>query len=98
MLIESDIPSLSAQDLRAAFDALELRVSVFAPTENGGYALVGCREPIDPVFEEPLNPGTERRCGRTMLDLVSRAIETLIRRAWREVISVQSALLRPGLR
>lgn len=51
VLIGSDIPSLSAQDLRAAFGALELHESVFAPTEDGGYALIGCRRPIDPAFD-----------------------------------------------
>lgn len=50
VLIGSDIPSLSPERLGAAFVALDLHDSVFIPTEDGGYALVGCRQRIDPAF------------------------------------------------
>jgi rSAM/selenodomain-associated transferase 1 len=47
VLIGSDIPSLSPQDLGDAIGVLQLHDAVFAPAEDGGYALVGCRRPID---------------------------------------------------
>ena len=51
VLIGCDIPSLSAEDLADAFDALAGHDAVFAPTEDGGYALVGCRRAIGAIFE-----------------------------------------------
>src|SRR5690606_30137587 len=51
MLIGCDVPSLRVADLRGAFDALRERDAVFAPTEDGGYALVGCRRRVPEVFD-----------------------------------------------
>lgn len=51
VLIGCDVPSLQAADLLGAFDALRDRDAVFAPTEDGGYALVGCRDRVPDVFD-----------------------------------------------
>ena len=51
VLIGSDCPSLRADDLRAAFDALRDHEAVFAPAEDGGYALVGIARPLPSLFE-----------------------------------------------
>jgi rSAM/selenodomain-associated transferase 1 len=51
VLIGCDVPSLTASDLRRAFDALEFHDAVFAPAEDGGYGLVGCRREIGVAFE-----------------------------------------------
>ncbi len=53
VLIGSDCPVLDASDLEAAFDALHSNDAVFAPTEDGGYALVGVSRPIPRVFDGP---------------------------------------------
>lgn len=51
VLVGSDCPELTARDLHDAFEALEQFDAVFAPTEDGGYALVGARREIAPAFE-----------------------------------------------
>ena len=51
VLIGSDCPSLSPSDIAAAFAALDRADAVFAPTEDGGYALVGLSAPAWALFE-----------------------------------------------
>jgi uncharacterized protein len=51
VLIGSDCPSLRADDLRAAFAALPDHDAVFAPAEDGGYALVGIARPLPSLFD-----------------------------------------------
>jgi rSAM/selenodomain-associated transferase 1 len=50
VLVGSDIPALSPEDLRAAFRALGRAPAVFGPAEDGGYWLVGMgpRRPARP--------------------------------------------------
>jgi rSAM/selenodomain-associated transferase 1 len=50
VLIGCDSPPIDASLLREAFDALRDRDLVFAPTEDGGYALVGARTDAGPIF------------------------------------------------
>jgi len=50
VLIGCDAPCLTPGDLRAAFEALAGHDAVFAPTEDGGYALVGCRRDAPEAF------------------------------------------------
>jgi len=58
MLIGSDVPSLRAPDLRAAARALRGGVdAVFAPAEDGGYALVGAARMSKRLFRN-VNWGT----------------------------------------
>ena len=52
VLVGSDVVSLVASDLNDAFDALHEREAVFAPTEDGGYALVGLSRRVARLFEE----------------------------------------------
>lgn len=51
VLVGSDVVSLTAADLRGAFDALHERDVVLAPTEDGGYALIGLRREVERLFE-----------------------------------------------
>ena len=50
VLVGCDCPVLGADDLREAFEQLAEVDAVFAPTEDGGYALVGASREITPVF------------------------------------------------
>jgi rSAM/selenodomain-associated transferase 1 len=51
ILIGSDCPALRASDLRAAARALEGGAdAVFAPAEDGGYALIGLRRSSPRLF------------------------------------------------
>jgi hypothetical protein len=51
VLIGSDCPSLRPADLRDAFRALDDADAVFAPAEDGGYALVGLARAAPALFE-----------------------------------------------
>ncbi len=51
VLIGTDCPSLTAQDIEAAITALEGPVNaVFVPAEDGGYVLVGLNRPRPELF------------------------------------------------
>lgn len=50
VLVGCDCPVLHADDLRAAFEQLDEVDAVFAPAEDGGYALVGASREITPAF------------------------------------------------
>jgi rSAM/selenodomain-associated transferase 1 len=51
VLVGSDCPVLTLNDLHDAFDALEHVDVVFAPADDGGYALVGAKGAVPPVFD-----------------------------------------------
>lgn len=51
ILIGTDAPALNADVLRCAHEALADHDAVFAPTLDGGYALVGLRRPAQPLFD-----------------------------------------------
>ena len=51
IVIGSDCPALTPQDLRAAADALATHDAVFSPAEDGGYVLVGLARPVPGIFE-----------------------------------------------
>jgi rSAM/selenodomain-associated transferase 1 len=50
VLVGSDCPSLDVSLLLRAVEALLAADAVFAPTEDGGYALVGCRRRVPDCF------------------------------------------------
>jgi rSAM/selenodomain-associated transferase 1 len=50
VLVGCDCPVLCADDLREAFGQLAGVDAVFAPAEDGGYALVGASREITPAF------------------------------------------------
>ena len=51
ILIGTDVPALDADVLRRAHQALADHDAVFAPTLDGGYALIGLRQPAAPLFD-----------------------------------------------
>ena len=51
LLIGSDCPGITAPLLRAAAGALEDRRVVLGPANDGGYYLIGYREPVPFLFE-----------------------------------------------
>ncbi|MCL2386740.1 MAG: TIGR04282 family arsenosugar biosynthesis glycosyltransferase [Defluviitaleaceae bacterium] len=50
VLLGSDLPLLRAKDVDAAFDMLATHDMVLCPTEDGGYYLIGMKEPVSEVF------------------------------------------------
>ena len=50
LLIGSDIPQLKAVQLREAMDLLGSNDIVISPTEDGGYYLIGMKEPYNELF------------------------------------------------
>jgi rSAM/selenodomain-associated transferase 1 len=49
--IGTDLPSLSSDILSNALRELEQNDTVFGPSEDGGYYLLGMSQMIDPIFE-----------------------------------------------
>ncbi len=52
MIIGSDCLDLDADYLRRAATALAQHDLVLAPAEDGGYALIGCRQPLPELFTD----------------------------------------------
>src|ERR1700751_4772184 len=52
LVIGTDCPALEPAHLRAAADALPAGVDVVIPVEDGGYALIGMREPEAALFAD----------------------------------------------
>lgn len=50
LLIGTDCPALSAQDLRTAAAALVTHDAVLGPAADGGYYLIGLRQPMAELF------------------------------------------------
>ncbi len=49
--VGADLPDLSAEVMQEGLAALEANDSVFGPSEDGGYYLIGMREMIPQIFE-----------------------------------------------
>jgi rSAM/selenodomain-associated transferase 1 len=82
VLIGSDCPSLRADDLQAAFDALRDHDAVFAPAEDGGYALVGIARPLPLLFDAvPWGTSEVMAVTRTRIDAQGLRVATL-RTVW----------------
>lgn len=75
VLIGSDIPELSAETICKAFDLLESADVVLTPTAEGGYCLVGMKEPHCEIFDiegyggESVLADTASRCSSLRLHL-----------------------------
>lgn len=82
VLIGSDVASLAPDDLRAAFEALAAHDMVFAPAQDGGYGLVGCRRRVPLAVFEPIPWGSARVMAATRARLRACGID------WRELRGV----------
>ncbi|RPH45177.1 MAG: glycosyltransferase [Burkholderiales bacterium] len=92
VLLGSDCPVLSPADVQAAFAALRRADAVFAPTEDGGYALVGLSRPLPTLFEH-MPWGTGEVAARTR----ERAHAVQARVAWLRTVwdvDVEADLVR----
>lgn len=81
VLVGSDIPGLTGDLIREAFDALESDDLVLGPARDGGYYLVGLKRTAAELFQD-VPWGTERVLERTLeiaedLGLSARRLETL---------------------
>ena len=82
LLMGSDCPSITVDDLRACARALEEGAdAVFLPAEDGGYGLVGAAGPIPQIFAG-IEWGGERVMAQTRDRLASEGL------TWREVRTV----------
>lgn len=74
ILVGADIPDLSAPHLIAAVQALKRAPVVIGPAEDGGYYLIGVREPMPWLFA-PMAWGTESVRAETLARLARRGVE-----------------------
>ncbi len=51
VIVGSDLPDLSADLLRRAFDALDAHPAVLGPARDGGYYLLGLTHPVPGIFD-----------------------------------------------
>jgi len=58
LLRGSDSPTLDLAAIRDAFDALEVADLVLRPDRDGGYGLVGVRDPIPSLFDHAMSTGS----------------------------------------
>jgi rSAM/selenodomain-associated transferase 1 len=65
VLIGSDLPTLNEQDVHEAFSRLENNTAVIGPCIDGGYYLIGLKQPEARLFEN-VNWGTEKVFHQTM--------------------------------
>ncbi|HWX49843.1 MAG TPA: TIGR04282 family arsenosugar biosynthesis glycosyltransferase [Roseomonas sp.] len=77
VVIGSDIPGITAEDIGAAFRALGRADAVFGPAEDGGYWLVGLspRRPARPFAQ--VRWSTEHALADTLANFVGRRIALL---------------------
>jgi rSAM/selenodomain-associated transferase 1 len=86
VLIGSDLPTLGPGDLLAAFEGLERADVVLGPAHDGGYWLIGLRQPCAALFAGAAGPigwggdrvleqtlAAARRAGRQVLLLAERS-------------------------
>ena len=73
LLIGSDCPGVTAPLLRAAAEALTDRRVVLGPANDGGYYLIGFREPVPFLFEN-MEWSTPRVFPETLARLVARGM------------------------
>ncbi len=64
VLMGTDVPSVAADHLKAAFDALQHNHMVVGPSRDGGYWLIGLRRPVD-LFAD-IAWGTHRVLAQTL--------------------------------
>jgi rSAM/selenodomain-associated transferase 1 len=82
VLVGSDCPALRAVDLLDAFAALSDADAVFAPAEDGGYALVGLARPAAGLFDG-IPWGTSRVMAATLERARVEGLRTcLLRTVW----------------
>lgn len=78
LIIGSDCPALTVDDLHAAARSLATHDAVVQPAEDGGYVLVGLSKPVPGLFE-----GIDWGEGKVMRDTRTRL--RAARATWREL-------------
>lgn len=73
LIIGTDCPAMSAPLLKAATGALEERRVVIGPASDGGYYLIGLRQPMAFLFED-MPWSTPRVLDETLARLVAQGI------------------------
>lgn len=77
VIIGSDSPDLPASLIRRAFAALDTHDTVLAPADDGGYVLIGLRQPVPALFTDiPWSTdGVLAKTRERILDLGLRCLE-----------------------
>lgn len=76
ILIGTDCPFLSSDDLQQAISALDEHDMVFSPAKDGGYVLVGAKK-VNPVIFEHIDWGTDKVMEKTRETLLKHHINWL---------------------
>lgn len=76
LLVGTDVPGMNAGHLREAFDALAAHDVVLGPSKDGGYWLVGCREPVR-IFDG-IPWGSDQVMGQTLAAARCQGLSTAL--------------------
>jgi rSAM/selenodomain-associated transferase 1 len=95
LLIGTDAPGLDAATLRTAAAALQTRPAVFAPTFDGGYALVGLSQEIPGLFDD-INWSTDQVMLQTRARLATAQLQVAELAHLHDVDEAQDLIHVPG--
>jgi hypothetical protein len=104
-LIGSDCPSVTVEDIRSAWSALEDNDLALGPACDGGYWLIGLRQP-QPALFEGISWGTDAvlresiaraRNARLTTALLRQLPDVDTEQDWREFLQEKHALQRPEI-
>ena len=89
VLIGSDTPDLPASILSEAFEALETHDAVLGPARDGGFYLLGLRQPIENIFAG-VEWSTETVFERTARNIASAGKSCAVLQEWQDVDDADS--------
>jgi glycosyltransferase A (GT-A) superfamily protein (DUF2064 family) len=84
MALNSDGPTLPASHLEQGIDRLDEADVVLGPGEDGGYYLIGFKEPHPGLFQE-IDWSTERVMAQTLARAESLGLNVFLLPAWYDV-------------
>jgi rSAM/selenodomain-associated transferase 1 len=87
IVIGCDVPDLSSDVIIRAFNALDSYDVVLGPADDGGYYLIGMKNPHD-VFEG-LHWGTDRLLGEQVGNLKAKKLSFVLFESWSDVDTVE---------
>jgi glycosyltransferase A (GT-A) superfamily protein (DUF2064 family) len=96
ILIGADAPGLTVAILRQAVSALDECPAVIGPALDGGYYLLGYRDPVPFLFDD-MPWGTDAVFAETMRRLEARKVETARLEALADIDRPEDLVRWPGL-
>lgn len=91
LLVGTDVPSLPLVHYRQALEALATDDLVLGPAQDGGYYLIGLKQPVAELFHN-VEWSTDRVLATTRERAAERGLRTALLPAWRDVDTIDDLL------